>query len=514
MGRFICTAVIAAGLVAAPSAAAKPATLVGLGDDAALNRLFLIPIDAPTQATSKPVIGLAPGDNLRGIDYRPADGELYGVAINGDTTTTYRIDPDRGLATKVGSAVVENTGSAGSYGMDFNPVSDRLRVVNNLPSDGAGGNSNNFRLRPDDGSLAGVDTDLDFTGSGGAPAVGLAHDQNTPGAAQTTTYAVLSGGDGLARIGGINGAPSPLLGAVQNVGPLGVDTSNQAELDISEKGEAYAMLTAGGAPRLYRANLTTGAVTPTAADNRIGDGLSPLTSVKAPSLPVVGLFGTTFTIDEGGLAGVVVDRTGPLSLPSTVPFTITPAGATEADIATGSGTITFAPGQRQVVIAVPTVEDTQDELAESVAITLGEPTDAGLTIATGGSIIILDDDPPAGGGGAADTTAPRTRITRVPSRLSYEAFVKGVKPRLDPDEAAGYTLTLQRTVEGKARTLATKKLARSAKTRTTTVRPSRKKLGRPRAAFRVRLRVTGTDAAGNKRTTTKTIRVKAPRRRR
>jgi hypothetical protein len=55
--------------------------------------------------------------------------------------------------------------------------------------------------------------------------------------------------------------------------------------------------------------------------------------------------------------------------------------------------------------------------------------------------------------------------------------------------------------------LAQRHLASSARTRTVKLKPKRRLVAR-RARFSVRLRVTATDAAGNRRTKTKTIRVR------
>jgi len=78
--------------------------------------------------------------NLQGIDFRPANGKLYGVT---DTDKIYVINPDTGAATFVKTL---NTSFDGGFqsGFDFNPVPDRLRIV--------GSNDQNFRTNVDTGS--------------------------------------------------------------------------------------------------------------------------------------------------------------------------------------------------------------------------------------------------------------------------------------------------------------------------------------------------------------------------
>ena len=101
-----------------------------------------------------PIYGLTPGDQLVGIDFRPATGQLYGLSTPGGgpgSAQLYIIDTETAIAMKVGApnAVLGGT----SFGFDFNPVPDRIRVVSNA--------GQNLRLNPNDGASAGMDTDLD-----------------------------------------------------------------------------------------------------------------------------------------------------------------------------------------------------------------------------------------------------------------------------------------------------------------------------------------------------------------
>jgi hypothetical protein len=60
-------------------------------------------------------------------------------------------------------------------------------------------------------------------------------------------------------------------------------------------------------------------------------------------------------------------------------------------------------------------------------------------------------------------------------------------------------------------TLAAKSLGLGAGQRTIKLKPGRKLLGSPHKPFKVRVRVTATDAAGDAATTTRTISVKPPK---
>jgi hypothetical protein len=276
-----------------------PARLVALGLGANANTLYRFDSATPGTVTSTPVTGLGE-TTLVGIDYRPRTGQLIGIGVNGNSVTTYRIDLVSGVATVVGSATVNSISGATAFGVDFNPTVDRIRVVNNLASDGAGANVNNFRLNPNDGSLTAVDPDLDFAGMPGgaanAPEIAVAYTNsfdNQGGA--TTLHGLVSGGDRLV----INGGAGPGFPSLQNVGNLLVDISNNAGLTITgADNSAFAVLEVAGVSGLYTVNLQSGLATLVA---NVGDGSVDFGGLAAvpQSFSVVGQ-------EAGGPAGVVV----------------------------------------------------------------------------------------------------------------------------------------------------------------------------------------------------------------
>jgi hypothetical protein len=261
----------------------------------------LLRFDTTTPGTIQATIavtGLTGGDVLVGTDFRPSNGLLYGVGVNdaANTLRMYTIDltgattPVSGPITPTGSTITGAT----FWGVDFNPTSDRIRVVNNLASDGAGGNANNIRLNALTGTLQAVDPDLNFTGlPGGAangPEVAVAHTNSQFGTrtgGTTTLFGIVSGGDRLV----INGGAMPTLVTLTDVGLLGVNTSDLAGLDIfgpnnGVNSTAFAVLTTAAVPSLYSINLTTGAATLVGA---IAAGNAQLTdiSIAPDSAPVV-----------------------------------------------------------------------------------------------------------------------------------------------------------------------------------------------------------------------------------
>jgi Domain of unknown function (DUF4394) len=125
------------------------------------------------------ISGLPPGVKLVGVDFRPRTGDLYGV---GSDSVVYRVNPRTAIA------VAENIGgtppapvpfapglSGMSFGVDFNPVPDAIRLVSDA--------GQNQRVAPDAGTTLGVDANL----NPGMPRVaGAAYTNSTFSAVQPT----------------------------------------------------------------------------------------------------------------------------------------------------------------------------------------------------------------------------------------------------------------------------------------------------------------------------------------
>jgi hypothetical protein len=259
---------------------------------------FLLQFDsaAPGTITHVAVItGLQAGERLEAVDFRPRTGQLYGLGVlDGatDTVHAYRIDPLSGVATQVGSSFSVTSGD--SYGFDFNPTVDRIRVTN----DG----DENFRINPNNGARADSPTnDTDIN-----PATnrleGVAYDRNFDTglavANRTTAYAISVTNSSLVSIGGVNQSPSPNGGAVNTVGALGVTLSPTGEVgfDIGAGlsfGYAALRNNSTGLTGLYTVNLGTGAATLVGS---IGNG-----AIKITGLAVVPR--TTVVVGAGAGGG-------------------------------------------------------------------------------------------------------------------------------------------------------------------------------------------------------------------
>ena len=223
------------------------------------------------------ITGLQPGEQLVGIDMRPADGQLYGV---GSTSRLYLLNAITGAATQIGP-VFPTLLFGTRFGVDFNPMVDRLRIVSEAEQ--------NLRINPNNGAIAGVDTPLNPAGT----VTGVAYSNDVDGAGTTLLYDIDAATDQLLR----QGNPSANSGALIAIGPLGVNTSIDVALDISPlDGTAFAALNVGGVAGLYTINLVTGAATPIGT---IGTGtvINGLTAMPLAYQFAEGATGTFFDTD-------------------------------------------------------------------------------------------------------------------------------------------------------------------------------------------------------------------------
>src|SRR4051812_17651752 len=221
----------------------------------------LVRFDSATPGTiisSTPVTGMVGGDTVVGLDFRPIDGKLFAL---GSGSRLYIIDPATGVATQVGTGTFAPALSGTSFGFDFNPVVDRIRIVSDT--------NQNLRLDPNTGAIAGTDTNLIYaTGDpnfGADPSVvGSAYTNNVANATTTTLFGIDSILNNLVQQGAVNvppGTPSPNTGQLFTVGSVGVDTSGVVGFDIAPNGVAFAGMVVAAFPRLYAISTASGAAT-------------------------------------------------------------------------------------------------------------------------------------------------------------------------------------------------------------------------------------------------------------
>ncbi len=185
--------------------------------------------------------GLADGETILGLDFRPANGQLLAISSRNQL---YSVNPSNGALAAIGSPL--SPGIMGNLvGFDFNPTVDRIRLVTER--------GQNLRLHPDLGTVVFVDGNL----NPGSPMVsGAAYTENFAGTTSTLLY-VLDSGNGM-----LYTQNPPNDGTLVEVGPTGVSFEGENGFDIGgTSNAAYAALTVGGASGVYSINLTSGAAT-------------------------------------------------------------------------------------------------------------------------------------------------------------------------------------------------------------------------------------------------------------
>ena len=258
---FIVILAVVGGLLFGATNQARAEPIVAL-----TTQNLLIRFDSTTPGMiigSASVTGLQVGESLVGIDFRPANGQLYGLGSN---SRLYTINLMTGVAT-FASALSTPLVNATSFGIDFNPVVDRLRVVG---SDNRINPAINQNLRIDvDTGMVVVDGRLTpvMVVSPLDPNIGAAaYSNNFAGATSTMLYDIDFFRDRLV----IQNPPND--GTLERVGelsplmpPMGADVTNEmVAFDISGvSGIAYASLTSPTTnfSALYAINLNTGLAT-------------------------------------------------------------------------------------------------------------------------------------------------------------------------------------------------------------------------------------------------------------
>ncbi|HET9505265.1 MAG TPA: DUF4394 domain-containing protein [Hymenobacter sp.] len=411
---------------------------------------LLIPISPTTGAPTDPttgtaygisyvpsnITGITAGQVLVGIDYRPNNGQLYGLGYNAATGATqlYTLAPGASgtatVATPVNTTPLTlnlgnaNTGpSSKRIGFDFNPAADRIRVVST--------NGRNYRLNPNTGGLAAQDTNLAYSAAVGtpvatpvaittgtpvptipaAPGVGsVAYINATLGAGSTTLYDYDELSGGIISIqsppdAGTLTAPTRstfyITGSGQP-GPYALAENDIAiDMDVyydrsTRQNVAYLVEVTDDRPSGYNASNLYSLDLATGQASRIGNIIPSQANPLNPSAPLVPidvydiaaaitapLIWSGFVSDEWTNAANWVPQRVPTSADDVfIPGTYTPGATLLA--ATFPGT-TPTPNQPTVRVA--------GQAANSVALNTG----ATLTLVSGGVLNVSGDFSNTGG---------------------------------------------------------------------------------------------------------------------
>lgn len=164
-----------------------------------------------------PVIGLDQGEKLLGIDVRPATGGLYAVS---NLSKIYTLVPEDLTI----EAVYESTSSilldGKDFGVDFNPVVDRMRIVSQQ-------SGQSLAVNVDTG-VAVANGSAFYSVAGDAAIVGSAYTNNFAGATTTVLYGLDQGNDSLVT-------QNTATGQLTIVGDTGRDIRRFVGLDIHDE---------------------------------------------------------------------------------------------------------------------------------------------------------------------------------------------------------------------------------------------------------------------------------------
>ncbi len=352
--------------------------------------------DPGTMLSATPLTGLAMGETIRGIDFRPLTGELIAltslnqvISINRSTGQTI----DRG-ALLDGATFFS---SASDSGFDFNPSVDRLRLVN-ADNDNARFNPVTFAPVQADTDVAYIATDVNV---GVDPNItGVAYDRNDTDAMTTTTlFGIDSTLNNLVRQGAVDGnaadvagGGSPNGGLLTTLGSLGVNPTDLVGFDISDNGRngvgvalAAMQLQGEAVSKLFAINLTPGlsnqALGTATLIGTIGAG-DALTAMAIAPATIQFSVAKTFVKEKAGTFAVIeITRTGGANIASSITFNTSDGTASAgADYtAVTSQVISFAIGETLQRVMIPILGDKLAEFDETILFQLTAPT-GGTTI--------------------------------------------------------------------------------------------------------------------------------------
>ncbi len=174
-----------------------------------------------TSLSSVSITGMGPAEKMLSIDFRPATGDLYGIS---DASKLYIINLSTGLARAVAATPLTPVVAGAVISIDFNPTTDRLRLVSNT--------GQNLRINPETATVEATDTNI----SGGT-VMGIAHTNSFAGASTTILYDI----DPVAKTLNKQDAQNN-SGTLTKVADLGQDISNTVSLDISPNNKNALMV--------------------------------------------------------------------------------------------------------------------------------------------------------------------------------------------------------------------------------------------------------------------------------
>lgn len=192
------------------------------------------------------ISGLAPNEKIVGMDSRPSNGMLYGVGSFGNL---YTLNTRTGTATP--ASLISTMLNGSKFGVDFNPVPDRLRITSTQ--------SSNLRVNVETG-VALIDGTLSYGTTTMPNIVASAYTNSFAGATSTQLFNIDSEIDALV----LQNPPND--GTLGVVSYLNVDLDDRTSFDIytrNGKDRAFVVVNLPGSnsSSIHNINLVTGALT-------------------------------------------------------------------------------------------------------------------------------------------------------------------------------------------------------------------------------------------------------------
>lgn len=236
------------------------------------------------------ISGLADGESILQIDFRPETEVMYGLTSSNRIAT---IDTENGVATLV-SATPFTTATLNQPVMDINPAQDFIRIIDYQPGN-SGVDTNILRVDPLSGALLQSDgtllrfNDSDTNDGEVVQLAAIAHTNNDQDATTTTLYGLEFNTQSLVRI--TNAGVLTTVGVLDRgfVAVAGFDIVRERGDKPEDIGTAYvAIAERNNTSRFYEINLTDGNTSGTGSGtngSEIGSGLQIRSLAVSPKPP-------------------------------------------------------------------------------------------------------------------------------------------------------------------------------------------------------------------------------------
>ena len=214
----------------------------------AIDNLNNLIIFDPTTADryTKALVGLQTGETVKGMDMRPANGQIYVLSSSNRLLT---LNSATGILTLVGSLTTPVSGT--HFGFDFNPISDRIRVVSD--------NGQNLAINPNTAEVT-VNTPID---PATATLSAAAYSNNYKSATTTTLYVIDHTTDKLYTQEPNTGVLKELTAIKLTTGNLNIEGSSGFDIQsIGTSNTAFGIFSVAGTSGFYTLELTSGLATP------------------------------------------------------------------------------------------------------------------------------------------------------------------------------------------------------------------------------------------------------------